>query len=126
MSEHKVIGGCTRCDERCFEVLAMHEAHERRPGEPKQLGKPVEGAVRIEFMLFDGAKTSLTFCANCSTGKLEPDFTALWQKNLRSWGRELAEKPEAERMPDWYKKQFANGLLCEMGRVLWSEAVRNG
>lgn len=101
----------------------MHEAHERRPGEPKQLGKPIEGAVRISFVLFDGAKTSLTFCASCAAEKLSTDFTALWQKVLRSWGRELAEKPETERMPDWYKKQFANGLLCEMGRELWTEAV---
>lgn len=122
MSEYKIIGCCTVCDKQCFEVTAMYREGERFPGEPKQLGAPLEGSVRINFMLIDGTKTSLTFCADCANAPME--YSEIWQKNMRSWIRELSFKPEGERSPEWFQRQFSNGLLCEMGRQLWTEAVK--
>lgn len=120
MSPHKIIGCCTNCDKPCFEVTAVWGADERTPGEPKQLGSPLDGSVRVTFMLFDGTKTSLTFCAACSGPW---SYHEIWRKNLRSWMRELSWKAEGERMPEWFQRQFSNGLLCEMGRQLWTEAI---
>lgn len=124
MSPYKIIGACTLCDKPCFEVMAMHSEGERLAGEPKQLGPPLEGATRITYMLFDGTKTSLTFCADCAKEQPTKVLAEIWQKNIRSWMRELATKPESERMPEWFQRQFSNGLLCEMGRQLWTEAVK--
>lgn len=124
MSDYKISGHCTLCEARCFDVLAVYEAHERLPGEPKQLGPPVEGAVRVTFMLIDGTKTALTFCAECAKHLPNDLYLQIWRKNIRSWLRELAEKPEGERNPAWFIAQFGNGLLCEMGRELWIDLVK--
>lgn len=120
----KVGGYCTICDVPCFEVMAMYGEGERLPGEPKQIGPPLEGAVRITFLLFDGTKTSLTFCGDCSADIPPSEYNEIWQKNIRSWMRELSFKAAVDRNPPWFKGQFSNGLLCEMGRELWTEAVK--
>ena len=118
MSPYKISGACTICDERCFEVKAVYQDHEIRPGEPKRLGKPLDGAMQLVFLLFDGSKTYLTFCGSCAQA-LKPDqYTAIWRKNMRSWKREL----KGDR-PEWFLRQFDNGLLCELGRSTWKELV---
>jgi len=123
MSEYKIAGHCSQCDKPCFEVMQVYEAHERLPGEPKKLGPPRADALRITFMLMDGTKMSLTFCASCAKSLSPPHYTAIWRKVLRSWARELSEKPVGERMPAWYRPQFASGLLCELGRKKWTEVI---
>lgn len=121
----KVAGCCTICDNLCFEVISMQGDSDRLPGEPKELGRPIEGAVRVTFMLFDGTKTSLTFCETCASTLLRPKaYGAIWDKVVRSWQRELSGKPVTDRQPGWFKGQFSNGLLSEMGRQLWTEAVK--
>lgn len=126
MSQYKIVGSCTKCDARCYEVTAMQGEADMYPGEPKQIGAPLEGAVRITFMLMDGTKTFLTFCERCAAELDHESYPEIWKKNIRSWMRELARKPENERMPEWFTRQFSNGLLCEMRRQLCKEAVQNG
>lgn len=126
MSLYHVAGSCVLCEARCFEVMAMHEAHERLPGEPKQLGQPNSGAVRSTFMLMDGTKAFLTFCEDCAGQDVSPHYSEIWRKIIRTWMRELSEKPEAERNPPWFPQQFSNGLLCELGRSPWTEAFKHG
>lgn len=121
LSEYKISGHCTLCDEPCFDIVQVQEAHERRPGEPKRIGPPLEGSMRITFLLFDGTRTDLTFCADCSAGLAPDSYIEIWRKNLRSWMRELSEKPEAERKPEWFMRQFSGGLLCEVGRQNWKD-----
>lgn len=129
MSDFKIAGCCTRCDGHCFDVRAVWGAHERLPGEPKQLGAAMEGATRITFLLYDGTHTDLTFCESCAAELSSADYVAIWQKNIRSWKRQLDAKPaeatEQERRPEWFGRQFSNGLLCEIGRQLWTE-IGNG
>ena len=123
MSQYKITGHCTLCDGPCFDVLAVNSEHERFPGEPKRLGKPTDDAVRVSFMLMDGSKTSLTFCGPCAETLPSVGYLEIWRKNMRSWMRELDQKPEEERNPDWFVKQFGNGILCEMGRQKWTEII---
>lgn len=126
MTDYKIAGHCTICDAPCFEIIAVYEAHERLPGEPKTVGPPLDGATRISYMLMDGTKTMLTFCAGCTVTVSSAQYVDIWRKVIRSWTRELSEKLVGERNPEWYHREFANGILCEMGRVLWTEAVKNG
>lgn len=120
MSSVKIAGHCTLCDGPCFEVMQVFDAHELYPGEPKRLGPPVEGAVRVTFLLFDGTKTHLTFCGDCAKSLSPEQYTEIWRKNLRSWLREL--KVET---PPWFLQQFSNGLLHELGRQPWTD-IANG
>jgi hypothetical protein len=122
VSDHKIAGCCTLCDKPCFEVMQVNDPHERNPGEPKRLGQPMNDSARITFLLYDGTKTDLTFCGECADLPLAPLFIELWAKNMRTWLRELGNE-----RPEWFMKQYTNGLLCEIGRKTWKELVkRNG
>lgn len=118
MSDHKISGGCTTCDALCFQVLDLTDA-----GEPKRFGPPLDGAVRISFMLYDGSRADLTFCGGCATKLVSPDYFDIWAKVIRSWVKELSGKPVEDQNPEWFPKQFANGLLVEMGRKSWKDLV---
>lgn len=129
MSLYKIGGCCTRCDQHCFNVLAVYGPDERLPGEPKRLGSSLDGATRVTFLLYDGTHTDLTFCASCADEVSSADYVEIWEKVIRSWKRQLDVKrddtPDRERRPDWFGRQFENGLLCEIGRQLWEE-IENG
>lgn len=117
---YKVSGCCSLCDQPAFEIICRWESHERRPGEPKRIGLPLEGSQRITFLLYNGRRTDMTFCGACSE-TLSPDhYTLLWRKNLGGYLREQDGNPEK------FKEEFANGLLCELGRIEWKELVANG
>lgn len=116
MSEHKISGCCTVCDELCFEVLARWETHERYPGEPKRLGPPMNGATRVTFLLLDGSRADFTFCGDCAAALNPGAYQEIWRKALRSWKRELSETAKP-----WFATQFRNGILTEMGRIAWKD-----
>lgn len=126
MSLYHVAGSCALCGAKCFEIMAVYADHERLPGEPKRLGAPNAGAIRGTFMLMDGTKATLTFCEDCSQQPIEPHFTDIWRRVIRSWMRELWAKPASERNPSWFPQQFSNGLLCELGRSPWTEVINRG
>lgn len=104
MSPHKIPGGCSICDELVYEVKQTHE------GEPKKFGRPTDDATRIEFLLFNGRRTSMTFCGSCAEHLTPEQYTLLWRKNLAGYMREQGGNPEK------FKEEFANGLLCELVR----------
>ncbi len=122
MSEYKIAGHCTLCNSECFNIIERNSADERRPGEPKRIGLPHDGTTRITFMLIDGARMDLTFCATCTASVGASSYPGIWQRVIRSWVREFEEKgtPESDR-PEWFNKQFENGMLSEMSRVLTKE-----
>lgn len=124
MSNYKIIGHCTLCDGECFDILERYAAGERRPGEPKRIGQPHDGATRITFLLLDGSRMDLTFCAACTSRLTTESYTPIWRKVIRSWTREFEEKGTADR-PRWFNKQFENGLLSEMSRTPMKD-VLNG
>lgn len=124
--KYHVAGSCALCGKQCFEVMALHDEHERLPGEPKRLGAPNKDAHRITFLLMDGTKAMLTFCGECAEQPKEAHYTEMWRRVIRTWMRELSEKPEDERNPTWFPLQFSNGLLCELGRSPWTEVWKNG
>lgn len=119
MSLHKKSGCCTLCDEPCFEVVSRWEATERYPGEPKRLGQVIGDATRISYMLLDGTKCDLTFCENCAGTVSGSDYVEIWRKVCRSWKREMELTNQTK--PDWYWESLNNGILSEMGRVLWRD-----
>lgn len=122
MSEFKIAGCCTLCDDHCFEVVTTWDAHERYPGEPKRLGAVIGDATLVSFMLLDGSRADLTFCAGCAESLASPQYVDIWRKVCRSWRREM--QVSGAPVPDWYYQQYNNGILSEMGRELWRN--RNG
>lgn len=115
MSPYKVIGCCSLCDTRCFEVTSV-----TKDGRPKTFGRPNDGATRITFLLFDGHRTDMTFCEGCAQSLSPENYTLLWRKNLNGYLRE--QKGDTTK----FKDEFVNGLLCELGRIEWKEFAENG
>lgn len=118
---YKIAGACTVCNQTCFEVLQTWGNGERYPGEPKRLGRPEAGAVRITFLLLDGSKADLTFCGDCAELLAPSQYTDIWRKVMRSWDREMRVSGQDPNAQDWYVKQFGNGLLVELNRTPWTE-----
>ena len=116
VTEVKIAGCCTCCDELCFEVLARWDTHERYPGEPKRLGPPMNDATRVTFLLYDGSRADFTFCGNCAASLNPGQYTDIWRKTLRSFLREMSETARP-----WLNTEFSNGLLVEMGRIPWDK-----
>lgn len=119
MSEHKIGGCCSLCDEPVFEVMAVWEDHDVRAGEPKRLGPVNEGTIRVSFLLLSGGYTDMTFCGQCAEELTPEQYTWLWRKNLAGYMREQNGNPAK------FADQFPNALLCELGRRQLKD-VRNG
>lgn len=108
-SPHKIGGCCSLCDEPCFEIMALWDEGELRAGEPKATGAPNKGTTTVSFLLLSGSYTSMTFCANCAKSLAPEHYTLLWRKNLAAYARGGAA-------PEKFADEFANVLLCELGR----------
>lgn len=122
MSPYFVSGCCTVCDELCMEVLARWGENERYPGEPKRLGKPVDGATKTTCLLYGGSLSTFLMCGNCA-GTFNPEkYVGLWQKSLRSWLREMRLTPPHPERDKWFRSMLEDGILTEVGRVTFKEA----
>jgi hypothetical protein len=117
---HKIAGCCSLCDTPCFEVLQRWDQNEKRAGEPKVLGPATDDAIRIEFLLFNGRRTSMTLCGNCAEALQTSDYARLWNKNLSGYLREQDGNPAK------FKDEFSNGLLCELARFNVKELMQHG
>ena len=120
MKPYKIGGLCSICEAPCFEIMQVFDEGEKRAGEPKRLGPPMNGSVRITFMLFDGRITDMTLCGECASSLNAVQYVTLWRKNLAGYLRE--QDGETKK----FKHQFANGILCELERHTWKELVTDG
>lgn len=107
----KLNGCCTLCDKEVFEVV-------RRDPEtraPIQVGKPLENAMRLTFVLADGTKMDLTFCAECLPNLLPGSYQFLWKRVLASWvAQSGADHP-------FVKTQGSNAILGLLNQRRWLE-----
>ena len=117
MKPYKIGGLCSICEAPCFEIMAVWDAGEKNEGEPKRLGQPMNDSALIAFLLFDGNRTDMTLCGACSESLTAEQYPLLWRKNLSGYMREQNGNPEK------FKRQFVNGILCELSRTTWNEIV---
>ena len=123
MSDYKITGCCTCCDDEVFDILSRFGENGLRPGEPERIGRPHDDALRIEFLLNDGTTSYLTFCGACAVMLTPEQYPEIWAKVLRSWEREIAGNEAAHA--NWFPRQAGNGIASELRRLNWTE-VLNG
>ena len=114
---HKIGGLCSICEAPCYEIMDVWEEGTVRAGEPKRLGPPMNSSVVVEFLLFDGSRTDMTLCGTCAASLSAREYALLWRKNLAGYLREQNGNTSK------FKRQFSNGLLCELGRITCNEIV---
>lgn len=118
MSDRKLAGCCSLCDAPAFEILQRWDEGERRAGEPKRLGPPLPGSMRITFLLLNGRVTDMTVCEACAAVVAPEHYATLWGKNLAGYLFEQEGKTEM------FKHEFENGILSELARFNWKELVK--
>ena len=74
-------GCCTLCDEPVFEITDRFPMDDPRAGQPRGIGKALEGARRIGLVLTDGSTTMLSFCSGCAPG-IQDRLGEIWRKCL--------------------------------------------
>lgn len=111
----KLAGCCSKCDAEVFEV-SVRDPETR---EPKRagLGSPLENAVRATFVLMNGSRMDLTFCAACMDELTPADYAALWRRVVVSWVHETSEDPS------WVRSQVDNGIAGLLHKQPWREVV---
>jgi len=88
-------GKCVVCDEDAFEILAIH-LYGALKGRAKQIGAPFANACRVDLVLLDGRRTTVTMHRECIQGC---DIVAIWGKLKaayrfeRDHWREFGAKP---------------------------------
>ena len=74
-------GCCTLCDEPVFEIKDRFPEGDVRAGQPRAIGKALEGARRIGLVLTDGSTVTLSFCSACAPG-IHDRLGEIWRKCL--------------------------------------------
>ena len=107
----KVNGCCSKCDKEVFEVVRR----DPETREPVQIGKPLENAMRLTFILANGSKMDLTFCSDCALGLLPGEYGFLWRRVQASWvAQSGADHP-------FVKTQGSNTILGLLNQRRWLE-----
>ena len=118
----KKLGCCSVCDAEIYEIKLRYT---QPPLErvPRQLGKPLDKAWKVEFVLQDGSTMSLSFCEDCKNKLNETQFPSLWNRVLESWIFEMRNdvrkvlpakpltQPQRENMQKWFANQVNNGMV---------------
>lgn len=116
-------GCCMRCDEPAFEILTYQGEEDFYPGEPKKIGRPLEGSIRVGVLLLDNRRADITLCAACAPVFGPQDYGPLWAKIIRSWDREMSVITKTSERPQWFADAYSNLILAEIGRISWKELV---
>ncbi len=85
MSDRKLMGCCTICDEPIFEVVARHSEGPFL-GEIKTIGLPLPRARRVHVVRASGRQSFWSLCESCRI--MPEDFPGLNRKEIRAMVKE--------------------------------------
>jgi hypothetical protein len=109
----KLTGCCSRCDVEVFDVVTR----DPETRHPKRLGRAHEDAMRVSFLLVNGSRMDLTFCAACANELQPADYPALWTRVMVSW------VAEGQQDNEWAKSQVNNGIVGLLHQQPWREVT---
>jgi hypothetical protein len=99
----KTAGSCTKCGAECYEVTKRRAVSRA----PLKLGRPLDHARKVTFVLLGGTTMDLTLCETCTTSLSTADFKPLWDACMEAW---IAQSPAGAQHP-WIKSQINNGIV---------------
>lgn len=79
-------GLCTLCDKPVFEISLKYPDGHPLERQIRQVGNPLDDAVRATLILTNGNRMDLTFCSDCHA--TPESLPAIWRKVLRAFQRE--------------------------------------
>lgn len=132
----KKLGCCSMCDAEVFEARTRYPPDHSLSKEIRQVGKCLDGAKRMTFVLANGSQTDFTFCNSCNPQPRHlPD---LWKKTMAA----MALQSDPAHRVAIGAGQLNSSQLAEMKRGLlklantpplgvlyqqsWSEVQENG
>lgn len=91
----KDVGCCSSCDQEVFNIRSRWPDVRGHPfrGRPKDVGLPLQGALRLDFRLSNGTICSFTTCTECERWLLEHEevWPQLWRKAIREMEYQMQE-----------------------------------
>lgn len=98
-------GCCTHCGKEVYKVVTRYPEGPLHRF-PRQLGKPLPEARRIDYVLVGGQHAALTSCKDCVPFLCDPkEYPKIWQQVIQSFLFEerddvRAAMPSAPRTPE--------------------------
>ena len=74
----KVLGHCLACCDAVYEVREAWPEGHPLAGQPRLLGKPLDTATQVRFLLSNGTTADVTFCVPCAEMLAPEDFWPCW------------------------------------------------
>lgn len=102
----KQVGSCNKCGDGCYEVTRRRAVS----GMPTRLGKPLDHARKVTFILLDGTTMDLLMCETCVQSLSTADFKPIWDEQVQAW---IAQSQSGANHP-WIKAQINNGIVGVM------------
>lgn len=122
MSDRKLSGCCTVCDQPIFEVVARH-ADGPYQGEIKTVGLPIPGSRRVHIVRASGRQSYWSLCESCTIAP--SDFPELNRKEIRAMIKErsyatdtMKQAEHREKMLRLFQWDIPIGVL---GEKPWTE-----
>lgn len=85
----KLPGCCSCCDRPLFQAVSQHPVDHPKAGQITRSAELIdENAVRIAFVLTNGRRIEMSFCAQCGD---DHDLKAVWKKNCAAWSGEVSD-----------------------------------
>lgn len=94
----KRVGACSKCDEDVFDLITKEPL-------ARKVGAAHENAMRATFILVDGTRMDLTFCAHCLETLTPQDYPWLWRRVQLSWEDQSPNHPNQKHHVD-------NGIMA--------------
>ena len=136
MTDVKKPGCCTLCDAEVFPISRRYARDHVLQSEPMGVGwPPHEGTRRVQFVLLDGSRMDLTFCASCET--TPENLPRIWRKTVTAMVRSTQPahraaisaaplSPEAQRAAEDRLRHFSSTIPLGVIRTrLWIDEVEN-
>lgn len=90
-SQTKQPGLCTVCQKEVYEIVARYSNDHPLAKETKQVGKPLETARRVQFVLTNGSRIDVTLCENCVEDIDSKTMKTIWKQIKKAWLREMTD-----------------------------------
>lgn len=89
-SQTKQPGLCTVCQKEVYEIVARYSNDHPLAKEIKQVGKALETARRVQFVLTNGSRIDVTLCEDCCDIDSKK-MKIIWKKIKKAWLREMTD-----------------------------------
>jgi len=128
----KQAGHCTRCNKAVFDIISKYSTG-LLAGRVQSVGAPHDDAVKVDMVMTDESRLSLTYCEDCAALLDVEDIRYAWIKVREGWTAEaddeyrkaLGLQPlnplQRENLDTWLALMADEALMGVVSQAHWTE-----